>query len=379
MSPEVLASEVLIPQVLALPAPQPESKDEAPTVTKPTLTREGQLPDKAANDDSIPPELVAKIEEFTDESPVELEQLAIQYGFDLVECSRILSREFSRIEVECNKRHGKSRTDMQLFRAIRQQKYAARARGNCIYEYHKSIDSSFSGFWSETEAQMPMLRTRAMGTRSRDVVRSHIFGAMGYRTEGIRPEGELNTRARRLERLKASKRKPRGTFKRTDKYAGRLHTSGARVSTGTQIKAFRTLVNGISDSLRRPKLKPGTKNLTLWSKILVAAGVGPKLRSAELRKQYEDEFPGSRVDYAQRYPNLDANLKSMTTLRILRPASKWTDLDGLPTAQAKINRISSELLKRGQATPLDVTIMKRSLESFMTEGQLDAKVNATLD
>ena len=349
---------------LALPAPsETVSKSQPqPTLTKvsdvephhikpPYTELTAQFDRGAANDDVLPEETTREMKIYTDEDPQLIADIGFHYGMDVVECHDILYREFARRERHAYETHGKPRDDVKLERLLKQQGYVIRPRGVSHHAYHKSEDTTFSGYFHEMAALEPILRLRSKQTEARDSVRRKIFGAMGYRTTALVPKGEQNFRDRKLERLKATMRKPQGTFKANDKTATTLKGVGdPSVTTASQYRAISSFVNEVGDRFRRTKLAK-------------AFGLGPVLRSAKQREQFESEYEGSELEFSQKYPLLyrERSRTKVQTFNTLRAADRntWFRPHGtLPTQpKARFDTISKELVNRGIYTTEQVESM----------------------
>lgn len=351
---------------LALPAPSNVTPLSDASTAKPVLTGvanaepryvkkdNAPLPRQAANEATfVPPEVVSKLQEITDESPEVIADMAFQYGMDAVEASEILHREYSRREHHAYKMHGISRDEIKLIRLLEQK--GMEERGSHVY--HKSINTAFKDWWCETEARMKYLAFRSEDTRARHALpASHQYPLV---------PGEAVHRDRDREKLKATMRKPKGTYQKSDDIATTLKGAGdPAVTTDSQLKAVKSFIREVGDRFRR-------------TKVANAIGIKPKLRTAKLRQRYEDEFIGSSVDYAQRFPNLERNLKSMSTVRILRAAKPWSELKDAATVKDKMNLINRECVKRGTHTPIDMMLYQDMVNKAYADVDKDFTVTQT--
>jgi len=340
-------AEALEPEpVLALPAP-PSEVDDKPPALKLADTQPKHIPHPsasdtlAANDEDVhPPETKAKLAEFSDVDPDTLANLAFQYGMDLVEASEILFKEYSRREVHCYNTHDKARDDVQLSRLIRQ-------KGIVQGAYYKSEDTLFQGWFAETQALMPMLHLRAMGSKQRDKTIRSIWRSMGYGVPLVPGEAKYREREERNRKVALLSSHPHGAYNNIEK-ATRLRTDGPGVTTASQIKAVRSWLGELGTRVQRglgltPK---GTKREADGKLVLI--------KTPPLLSERDDPNRWHHLGLAK-----FQELRRWKTVRVCtqaRSAWKHEELEGMDPA-LRMACINKQLIRRGLFTPIEVDQM----------------------
>lgn len=229
-------------EVLALPAPEPvvidvkpepplKVADTVPThIGKDTLTSSETV---AANDEVlVPDEAIEILKQITNEKPEVMEQLADAYGMDIVECSHILYKEYSKREKQCYKDHGLPRDDVRAERAGR-QRGLVECNGNLnrvCPVFIQAENSKFSDWFNETESRMKHLRSQAEARRVSEVRTTPaplVKGEAAYRKKSL------------TRRLASERRADPAAFAKIQRVSAKF-PEGGKVTTASQWAAITT-------------------------------------------------------------------------------------------------------------------------------------------
>jgi hypothetical protein len=238
-------------EVQVLPVPSAEPPLKVANV-EPKHIKVEPTPSEAANDEAydVVPEKLSRI--MMPEDLGFVAELAEGYEMSLVEASEILSREYERRLNECERKHGKPRTDVRLERALRNYKrdYYIHAE-NCV--------TGFSDWWHETQARLPYLKSQ----------RDARLASEPKRKRAPYVKGEAKYRRRTMLRHLAEQKRanPEG-YRKVQLISDKLHV-GPGPTSGAQIKAVATV------------------GWDLYQRTRKFLGMKPTIRSNTLRTRYE--------------------------------------------------------------------------------------------